>query len=245
MVSRQKVAMVVAELMGVTVLATAVYAIAGQGASSLFVGLVAGTALGLLVHTIGSASGAHVNPAITLGLWSVRKIKTTQALLYIAAQVVGAFAALGVIRYLLGHTLNNLTAEEFDWKFLIAEAAGALVFGFGVASAVYQKYEGTKLAFTVGGSLFIGILVASLGSNAVLNPAVAWAIRSFSVEYAVGPIIGSIVGMNLYALVFSDEVVIKRPAVAAARKTTTTKVAAAKKKPASKTAKKPAAKKRR
>lgn len=248
MFSRQKLAMVVAEFMGVVVLVTTVYSMVARTTFPLFGGLAAGLTLAVLVHTIGRTSGAHVNPAITLGLWSIRKTKTLQALLYIAAQMLGGLAAWKLINYFLGTEIQSM-ANKFEWKVLIAEASGALVFGFGVASAVYQKYEGAKLSFTVGASLTLGILVASLASNGVLNPAVALGLQSWNAAYAVGPILGSVVGMNLYALLFAEEVVLTRPSFARARvvssKTTSkSKItkAPAKKKPAPKKA---AAKKRR
>lgn len=244
MFSKQKVAMVVAELMGVTVLATAVYAMVGRTTFPLFAGLAAGVTLGLLVHTVGAVSGAHVNPAITLGLWSVRKVKTTQAIVYLVVQMLGGLAAWKLAQYFLGNPIQSIAGEEFVWKVLIAEAVGTFIFGFGVASAVYQKYEGTKLAFTVGASLTIGILVASLASNGVLNPAVAVGIQSWNWAYAVGPIVGAVLGMNVYALLFTDEVVFKVPA--RAKRTTRVKATTTKRKTtAKKVTKKPATKKRR
>ncbi len=244
MFSRNKVAMVVAELMGVVVLVTAVYSMVARTSFPLFGGLAAGVTLGLLVHTIGATSGAHVNPAITLGLLSIRKIKAVPAILYIAAQMLGALAAWQLINYFLGSDIQSI-ANKFEWKVFSAELAGALVFGFGVASAIYQKYEGTKLAFTVGGSLTIGILVASLGSNGVLNPAVALGLQSWNWAYATGPIAGSIVGMNLYALLFAEESVLSR--VSASRSVSVSTKVVAKKAPAKKkpAAKKTAAKKRK
>lgn len=260
MFSRQKVAMLVAEFMGVMVLTTAVYAMVGRTNFPLFGGLAAGLTLGLLVHTIGASSGAQVNPAITLGLLSVRKISFVKAVMYIVAQMLAGFAAWKLVNYFMGTDLKSIAGEKFEWKILIAEAVGAFVFAFGVASAVYQKYEGTKLAFTVGASLTVGILIASLGSNGVLNPAVAVGIQSWSWAYAVGPLVGAVFGMNVYALIFSDELAIKRPtlprrAASAPAKvvsaTSTKKRVAAKTsakttaKPKAKTAKKAAPKKRK
>lgn len=239
MFSRQKIAMVVAEFMGATVLATAVYAMVGRTTFPLFEAIAAGLTVGLLVQTIGAASGAHVNPAITLGLWSVRKIKTLQAVLYIAAQMLGGLAAWGLINYFLGHSIDSI-AGKFDWKILIAEGVGAFVFAFGFASAIYQKYEGGKLAFTVGSSLTIGILVASLGSNAVVNPAVALGIQSWNWAYAAGPLVGGIIGMNVYALLFTQETFFKQAFVI--RRVNTSRASATKKKSV---AKKATTKKRR
>lgn len=241
MFTRQRVAMVVAEFMGVVVLVTAIYSMVARTTFPLFGGLAAGVTLGLLVHTIGSASGTHINPAITLGLWSVRKVKTLQAIVYIAAQMLGGLAAWAIINYFLGNHIQSI-ANKFEWKVLVAEAVGALVFGFGVASAVYQKYEGTKLAFTFGASLTIGILVASLASNGLLNPAVALGLQSWNWAYATGPIVGAVVGMNLYALIFADEVVFKKVSIGRRSVTKTAKVvsksrtASTKRKPATRKA---------
>lgn len=228
MFSRKKVAMIVAEIMGVIVLTTAVYSMVARTSFPLFAGLAAGTTLAVLIHTVGAVSGAHVNPAVTLGLWSIKRIKTLQAIIYIAAQMLGGYLAWQLINYFLGSDIQSI-AGKFDWKVLIAEAVGALVFGFGIASAVYQKYEGGKLAFTIGASLTIGILVASLASNGVLNPAVALGLQSMNWAYAVGPLVGSIVGMNLYALLFADEALYKRAAVARKASVVKTKAAPAKK----------------
>ena len=237
---RQKIAVILAELIGTVVLATSVYAMVGRTTFPLFAGIAAGLTLGLLVHTVGSVSGAHVNPAVTLALWSVRKIKTLKAVLYIAVQMLGGFAAWKLINYFMGTELQAIAGEKFEWRVLIAEVIGAFIFAFGIASAVYQKYEGAKLAFTVGASLTIGILVASLGSNGVLNPAVAVGIQSWDWAYATGPLVGAVLGMNVYALIFNDDLTIKSPnsnPVSASLKSTTTKVAA-KSKSATKTAKK-------
>jgi glycerol uptake facilitator-like aquaporin len=43
-----------------------------------------------------------------------------------------------------------------------------------------------------------------MGSNGVLNPAVAVGIKSFSVMYIVGPLVGSVIGMKLYEFVDSE-----------------------------------------
>lgn len=213
MFSKVKVAKIMAELMGVIILVTAVYSMVARTSFPLFAGLAAGITLGLLVLTIGATSGAHVNPAITLGLWSIRKVKTSTAIAYIVFQLLGGYLAFLLINYLLGRNIESLASAP-EVKVFVAEAIGALIFGFGVAAAVYQKYEGGKLAFAVGGSLTIGILVASLASNGVLNPAVAIGLQSWNKAYALGPILGSVIGMNLYALLFADEALIKRSATA-------------------------------
>jgi hypothetical protein len=51
----------------------------------------------------------------------------------------------------------------------------------------------------VGGSLLLGLSIASnVGSNGILNPAVAFALGSFNMSYVLGPIAGALVGFNLF-----------------------------------------------
>ena len=51
----------------------------------------------------------------------------------------------------------------------------------------------------------MGVIVASVVSNGVLNPAVALGIQSWGIEYFVAPLVGGLIGFNLYALVFAGE----------------------------------------
>ena len=201
MFGRQKLAMVVAEFLGAGILTMSVYTIIARTSFPLFSGMAAGLTIAVLTMAVGVVSGAHFNPAITFGLWTIRKVPTARAIVYIAAQMLGGVAAWGLLKYFLGHSLTSI-AGEFQWKIFVAEALGTAVFAFGFASAVLQKFENAKTAATVGIALTVGILVASLASNAILNPAVALGMQSWSWTYATAPLVGALIGMNLYNLLF-------------------------------------------
>lgn len=202
MFGRQKVAALVAEFFGAAVLASAVLAMAGRTGFPFFPAVIAGLTLGLMVLVIGPISGAHVNPIVTLGQWTIRRVPTTQAVVYIAAQMLGGAAAWRLNEYLLNEPLTNRAGNDLDWRVLIAEAVGAFVFAMAVAAAASRAYDGTKLAFTVGTGLLLGMLVASIASNGLINPSLAVGIQSWSWAYVLGPILGAVVGMNLYGLMF-------------------------------------------
>lgn len=204
--SREKLATWVAELLGTFILTFTVLSVSKSAIGiPYFVAIGAGLTLAILVLTIGKTSGAHVNPAVTLGLWSARKIGTVQGLIYIAAQFMGAAFAWRLYTYFIDATIPSIASKSFDWRILVAELIGTLVFTFGIAAAIYQKYEGGKLAATIGGSLIVGVILSSSIANGVLNPAVALGIQSFSLEYIIGPLVGGLIGINLYALFFSGE----------------------------------------
>lgn len=252
MTVRSKIAMLAAEFLGTAVLATvAINVSRSQIGIGYFVAIGVGLTLGLLVLALGPTSGGHFNPAVTIGLWTVRKVKSLVAVAYVAAQMLGGLAAWQLANYFAGSEIRSIANAEFDWRLLVAEAVGAFVFTFLVAAAVFQRYENGKAAALIGGGLTVGVIVASLASNAVLNPAIALANQSWSWAYAAGPIVGALIGMNLYVLVFAPESALlpgirSRRVTASAPAATTTRTAAAKKpatrKPA---AKKPAARKRK
>jgi len=207
MTQRNKLGMIVAEFFGTAMLTSTVLAQANSNVivnKTWFVAATAGLTLAVLVLAIGRVSGAHVNPAVTIGLWTLRKIETTTAIVYIAAQVLGAAVALRLFQYFQGDVLPN-TAGDFDWRIFVAEAIGTLVFTFGIAAAVTQKLEGYRAAFTIGTSLMLGALIASTASNGILNPAVSLGVNSWSWTYAAAPVLGAVLGMNIYDMFLAPE----------------------------------------
>jgi len=157
---------------------------------------LAGLVLALFVYTIGIISGAHINPAVTIGLWSIQKIKTNEAVLYVIFQFVGASIALFAVSLVAKTPVLTVSGS---YMVALAEAVGTFFFTFGIASVIYGKTHESLSGIVIGSSLILGIIIASaLGSNGVLNPAVAFGIRSFNIVYLLGPIIGSIAGMNAY-----------------------------------------------
>ena len=159
--------------------------------------------LGLFVYTIGPLSGAHLNPAVTIGLWSMQKIKTSDAIAYVIAQLVGAEAALLLVRLFVYPAVlpavNTLPV-------FFAEIIGAFFFTFGVAAAVSGKVPDDIKGVVVGGSLLSGIALASSRSNGILNPAVALGVGSLAPAYVLGPIIGAILGLRTYRLLRPESV---------------------------------------
>lgn len=189
----------IAEFIGTAVLTLAVVGsiINGSGFVTL---LTVGITLALFVATIGSISGSHINPAVTLGLLSIKKIHWKEALFYIVAQFAGAALALILVR-LHGAEIPALD-YTFSWTSLVAEFVGALIFTFGISTIVLahdaHKAE-SKAPFVIGASLTVGAtLAAALGSNAVINPAVAFGIGSLGLAYVIGPVLGAVAGFWLF-----------------------------------------------
>lgn len=150
---------VFAELVGTFVLTVAALASFTEIAP-LYVGLT----VSVLVMTIGVVSGAHVNPAVTFGLWSMRKLKTLLVPFYWGAQFLGAMLAVIVMNWVASNSLNlNFNhIWTLDWPIMGVELIGTAVFMFGLAAALHHRELSTGArALGVGASLVIGLVVAS------------------------------------------------------------------------------------
>ena len=204
MFGRKKIAMVTAEFLGTGILTLVVLGVSKSTIGiPYFVAIAAGLVLVAMSLALGAVSGAHFNPAITIGLWTTRKIKAMPAIVYIAAQLLGAGAAYLLYTYFIGQTWNN--TGEYSTKVLVTEAVGAFIFGLAWAAASYQRLEAGKAAAVVGIGLMLGLIVASVAAPAILNPAVAFGTRMFVLgTYILGPILGSVIAFNLYGLLFAQ-----------------------------------------
>lgn len=208
MFGRKKIAMLVAEFVGTGVLTLVVLAVQRSTIGvPYFVALGAGLAVAALSIVLASASGGHFNPAITIGLWTTRKVKTLAAASYVVAQLLGAWAAYGVYTYFVNNSLQTI-GGHYSARVLVAEAVGAFIFAFVWAAVAAQR-----LAVSwVGAAFALGIVVAAVASVGFINPAVALGARAWNIwgsmgwgTYVLGPIIGGVVGFNLYQAFFTDQ----------------------------------------
>lgn len=153
--------------------------------------VLAGMTLGLFVYAAGSVSGAHINPAVTIGLAVVRKIKVKDAVLYVVSQCLG-----GVVAGFAGTALLGGAALTFDAGTSLMpgffEAIGAGILVLGVCSVVFKKTPTEASGLTIGTALALGACVASVGSAGVVNPAVALALHAYSPLYLLAPLVGGV-----------------------------------------------------
>jgi len=202
MFSRRKIAALVAEFLGTSVLAFVVLTLSrSQLGFAYFVSLAAGLSVALM----GVALNRDVsfNPALTLAMWTGRRIGTLKALAFIVAQLLGGLAAYALYKYFSGGHVQPLPSD-YDSKILVAEATGTFVFSFIAAGVAYQRQHWLVRAAASGAGLTLGIMIASVASAAFLNPAVALASNAWVwTTYVLGPVLGAVIGVNLYGLLFA------------------------------------------
>lgn len=217
----------VAEFIGTFLLAAVVIAASGQPLFVMFAVLA-------IVLVIGGVSGAHLNPALTIGALATRRVNLVRAVSYVVAQVLGALMALVVMNAFVsaapevseqaqafGQAAPSLfTAPEIakgtEWVVLAAELLGSVILAFAVAAGV-RLFKAGDLhhAFAYAAGLYVAILLAGtaanyVGASAILNPAVAGSLQALEFQvwpllvYVVTPLVGGVLGFALSDLVRNE-----------------------------------------
>lgn len=201
---KRELATLVAEFLGTGVLTLLILSVQRSTIGvPFFVALAAGLAVAVMSFAVAGTSGGHFNPALTLAMWTARKLETVTGVLYIIVQLLGGFAALHLYTYFVNNSLSSV-GGHFTWRIMIAEAVGTGIFAFAWAAAAYQRFSAATKASVAGLAYAIGIIAASSAAIGLLNPAVALGIKSWVWgTYVLGPVVGAVVGVNLYAYVFA------------------------------------------
>jgi aquaporin Z len=161
--------------------------------------ILAALTLLLFVYTIGGVSGCHLNPGVTLGIFSLKKIYAKQALAYLMTQLLGGATAFYIAEFL---ELSSTVKFSTENSALFGEFLGMLIFAFGISAVVHKAVDDELSGVVIGGSLLIGLAIASLfGAGAFLNPAVMLGLGVSSAVYVFIDLLGAVSGFQLYKLI--------------------------------------------
>lgn len=171
------------------------------------VALAFGLAVTLVVAASGHLGGAHVNPAVTVGLWSVRRFPGREVLPYVVAQCAGAVAASLLLRWLLGPVGNlgaTVPAVSVARAFVV-EAGYTGLLGFVIMAVATDERTPPAIApFVLGATVFAGALVTgpltggSFNPARTLGPAVAGGGWTAHWLYWIAPVAGMVAAMQAY-----------------------------------------------
>jgi MIP family channel proteins len=217
----------VAEFIGTLFLVLAICGIismtAPRGITSVDIGLLHTFVLMAIVYTIGSISGAHVNPALTIALASIRKISGRDASIYIVMQLAGGLAGalLAKMFFLNRGAVVDYGTPAVNDAFLqggslalalTAEAIGTFALMWAVmGTAVNPNAPKGVAGIAIGGSLGFIVMVFGPATGGSFNPArffgPALASGSWTDAwlYIIGPIVGATAAAFVYSWLMSAE----------------------------------------
>ena len=160
-----------------------------------------------MIYAIGDISGAHINPAVTLGFFFAGRFPAKTVIPYILAQCAGAFGAAFLLRALFpaDELLGTTLPAGPPWQSLVLEGVMTLFLMFVILSvSTGAKEKGITAAIAIGGTIGLDAMFGGPISGASMNPArsLAPAIVSTHVEdlwvYLVGPVFGAIAAVPLF-----------------------------------------------
>jgi aquaporin Z len=198
---------------------------------TLTVGLSFGVAVIIAAFAFGSVSGAHLNPAVTVGVWLAGRLPGRDVVLYILAQVVGGALAGGAL-FASTLSLKGVTLAQ-GRKFMSSAAVGygehapqltnqGASFGLGVGifaeivatgllvlvvlSATSVRAPKGVAPFAIGLGLALLVVWTIPFTNAALNPARATATAIFADNWALNQLwawwLAPIIGAAIVGLAF-------------------------------------------
>jgi len=168
--------------------------------------IATGAALVALILTFGPISGAHFNPAVTLGFTLKRLFPATWMAAYWAAQVAGAVAAGLLLRGLFGDAVlaGVSTPHVAPAVALVLEAVLAwLLVSVILGTADRAGLIGPNAAIAVGGTIALCGLIALPIEGASMNPARSLGPALVTLElgdvwiYVIGPVLGSLLAVAI------------------------------------------------
>ncbi|MGQ0696640.1 MAG: aquaporin Z [Panacagrimonas sp.] len=196
------------------------------GIGLLGVALAFGLTVLTMAFAIGHISGCHLNPAVSVGLWAGGRFPAGKLAPYIAAQILGAIAAGGVL-YLIA-----IGAPEFDVSkgfaangygahspggysmqaALVTEVVMTMFFLLVILGATDKRAPAGFAPIPIGLALTLIHLISIPVTNTSVNPARSTGVAVFVGDWAVGqlwlfwlaPIVGALLGAAAYRLISSE-----------------------------------------
>jgi aquaporin Z len=192
----------------------------GNGSGPLGAALASGLAIAVMSVAFSHVSGAHFNPAVTIGLWITKRMSTMEVLGYWVAQMLGGIVAAFCLKAIVPRedawqpVLGGTPDLVRDFTRLPAMGLEALITFFLVlvyfATTSEDNFDSRSLSGLAVGLVYtIGVLVAAPFTGAALNPARAFGPALASTHwsnqgvYWVGPLAGGFLAGLIYDVLYA------------------------------------------
>ncbi len=177
-----------------------------SGGAITHVGIAAtfGLVIMTMIYAVGDVSGAHFNPAVTIGFWLAGRLPARELLPYFASQLAGAFAASLLMRAMFGavaHLGATIPVGAPMQSFVLEIVLAALLMFVILCVSTGPKETGVMAGIAVGGVIALEAMFAGPICGASMNPArsIAPAIVSGDLQslwvYIAAPLLGAAIAV--------------------------------------------------
>ena len=184
--------------------------ITGGSVTHVGVGLTFAFVVMAMIYAVGDISGAHLNPAVTLGFVLSGRFSAKLSVMYVAAQLMGAILASAAHRIIFGNVaaLGATLPLGSPMQSMVLEVILTAILMFTILCvSTGSKELGLMAGIAVGGVIGLEALFAGPISGASMNPArsIAPAIVSMNFTslwvYLIAPPLGAAIAVPLWRLV--------------------------------------------
>jgi aquaporin Z len=201
------------------------------GIGYLGVSLAFGLTVLTMAYAIGHISGCHLNPAVSIGLWTGKRFPASELLPYIVAQVLGAIAGAGLLYIIAsgkagfspGNFAANGYAEHSPGGYtLLAALVAELVFTFMflmiILGSTDKRAPSGMAPLAIGLGLTLIHLISIPVTNTSVNPARStgpavfvggWALAQLWLFW-VAPIAGAAIAGVVYSWFLAEPKSVER-----------------------------------
>lgn len=148
--------------------------LSGGAVSHVGVSLAFGLIIMVMIYALGDLSGAHFNPAVTIGFWIARALPAREVTPYIAAQVAGALLASAALRAIFveyGSLGTTVPAGGVAQSFALEVILSFFLMFVILAVAIGAKEVGQLAGLAIGATVCLAALFGGPISGASMNPA--------------------------------------------------------------------------
>ncbi|MDX1556219.1 MAG: aquaporin [Xanthomonadales bacterium] len=178
------------------------------------ISLVFGLVVMAVIYAVGNISGAHINPAVTLGFWFAKRLDARQVPAYVGSQLLGAILAAATLQLMFpGHDSLGATLPAVEaWRVFLLEVLLSFFLMFVILNvSTGHKEKGIMAGVAIGGTVALEALFAGPVSGASMNPArsIGPALVSGQLQgawiYLTAPVIGMLLASPCCRWVQGDE----------------------------------------
>lgn len=163
-----------------------------------------------MIYTVGDVSGAHLNPAITIGFFAAGRCGLETVFVYIASQLAGGTAASLLLRLLFpqNETLGiTLPAGSAMQSFLLETVLTFILMWVILSVSTGAKEKGVTAGIAIGSVIGLEAMFAGPISGASMNPARSFGPALVSMHfqnlwiYLVAPVAGALIAVPVCRLI--------------------------------------------